>query len=142
MVSTGAGQTILGIDYGERNIGLAFGRAGLVSPIKTISGKNIQVAMNEISLTVLNNKVDKIIIGLPLDLDGKETFKSLKVRRFANLLKNHIKKPIEFVNEYNTTFESLRESINLNYSKKSRKNLDHISAAVIARKYFESANED
>jgi len=96
------------------------------------------VAINEITLTALHNKVNKIVIGLPIDVDGKETYKSLKVRRFANLLKSHVKKPIEFVNEYNTTYESLRESINLDYSKKSRKNLDHISAAVIVRKYFES----
>jgi len=137
MRPTDADQTILGVDYGEKNIGLAFGRAGLASPIKTISGANIQAAINEITLTILHNKVNKIIIGLPLDVNGKETYKSLKVRRFANLLKSHIKKPIEFVNEYNTTYESLRESINLDYSRKSRKKLDHVSAAIIVRKYFE-----
>ena len=138
MLSVEADLTVLGIDYGEKNIGLAFGRAGLASPIKTISGTNVLVAINEITLTALHNKVNKIVIGLPIDVDGKETYKSLKVRRFANLLKSHVKKPIEFVNEYNTTYESLRESIKLDYSKKSRKNLDHISAAVIVRKYFES----
>src|SRR3990167_4231231 len=87
MLSVEADLTVLGIDYGEKNIGLAFGRAGLASPIKTISGINVLVAINEITLTALHNKVNKIVIGLPIDVDGKETYKSLKVRRFANLLK-------------------------------------------------------
>ena len=48
---------VLGIDYGETNIGLAFGRNRLVSPIKTVSGKNTPLAINEILKVVIQNKV-------------------------------------------------------------------------------------
>ena len=49
-------EKILGIDYGEVNIGLAFGINNLVSPLKVISGRNANTAISEISRYILENK--------------------------------------------------------------------------------------
>lgn len=129
-------EIVLGIDYGERNIGIAFGRNGLVSPIKTVPGKNLQEALNEICKIVIFNKVTKIILGLPVDHEGKETVQSKKTRQFSKFLKIRLKRPVQFVDEYGTSAESLEESINFGIPQKRRKVIDHYSAAAILKNYY------
>lgn len=131
---------LLGVDYGETNIGLAFGTNNLASPLKIISGKNSESAINEIARYAIENKVDKILMGLPISPDGKETMMSRKVRRFAKLLKLRTKKPLEFVNEYRTSEESVTEAVNLGISKKRRQKIDHLSAALIIKEYYSKIN--
>lgn len=130
-------ELILGIDYGEKNIGIAFGRNGLVSPIKIVSGKNTQEALNEICKLAILNKITKIVVGLPVDHEGKETLQSKKTRHFAKFVKVRLKKPINFVDEYGTSEESLVESIELGISQKRRRQIDHYSAAAILHNYFQ-----
>ena len=136
--STAAGreQIILGVDYGETNIGLAFGRAGFVAPLKVVSGKNSHVAVQEIARVVIENKITQIVFGLPKGVDGKETPQCLKVRQFAKLVRVYLKLPTVFVDEYMSTHEALGEAIDLNVSMKRRKSLDDLSAAIILKKYY------
>lgn len=129
-------SSILGIDYGETNIGLAFGRGGEVTPIRIISGKNPHTAISEIARTVVEYDVDKIVIGLPLSLENKETPQSLKVRHFAKLLKSKIKKPVEFVNEFSTSKKATKVMLNMGVSQRRRETKDHFSAALILRNYY------
>ena len=129
-------EVLIGIDYGEKNIGIAFAKNGIVSPTKVISGTRDEVAITEIARFVLENKVTKIIVGLPLTSDGKDTNQSRKVRRFVKLLKIRLKKPVEFVNEFRTTKDSITEAINLGISKKRRSTVDHLSAALILKEYY------
>ena len=59
----------LGIDYGERNIGLALGYNGLVMPLRTVSNKTERDALFEINKVIVENKVGNIVIGIPLTAD-------------------------------------------------------------------------
>jgi putative holliday junction resolvase len=129
-------EVLLGVDYGEVNTGLAFGRAGSVSPLKVVNSKNTPHLISEIGKVVISTKVSKIIVGLPTTLDGKETAQSLKVRQFTNLLKAKLKKPIEYVSEFATTSESIQGAIRSGISKKRRKTNDHLSAALILKRYY------
>ena len=129
-------EILLGIDYGESRIGVAFGRKGLVAPIRIVSGKNVTTAMSEISRIALEHKVTKIVFGLPLNVEGKETPQSLEVRKFANLLKVRLKKPVEFIDEYRTSKDAVKSMIGLGFSRAVRRNHDHFSAAIILKDYF------
>ena len=129
-------EKVLGIDYGAANIGLAFGINNLVSPLKTISGANANTAISQITRYIIDNKVDRIVLGLPLRPDGKETLQSKEVRKFSKLLKIKTKRPVALVNEYRTTKESVTEAINLGISKKRRQKIDHLSAALIIKEYY------
>ena len=53
-------ETLLGLDYGESNIGLAIGRNGYTQPLHIVSGKNEAEALKEISRIVFENKIDKV----------------------------------------------------------------------------------
>jgi len=128
---------LVGIDYGNANIGLALGKNGLVQPLRVISAKNIESAIHEITRIALESKASKFVIGLPLDSKGKETFQSQEVRKFGKKLKLVSKKPIIYLDEHYSSKEALKESISLGISRKKRKSNDHIAAAIILRRYFE-----
>ncbi len=129
-------ETLLGIDYGSANIGLAFGKEGVVAPLKVVDGKNAESALDELTRIILENEVDRLIVGLPLTVDGKETPQSLEVRKFVKLLKIRVKKPVVFVNEYESTKDSVQHMLRMGYSKKSRRVADDFSAAVILKQYY------
>lgn len=130
-------EILLGIDYGSRKIGLAFGRAGLAQPLRIISGKNLNAAVGEISRLAIENNVDKIVMGLPLTVNDKETPQSVETRKFAKVLKIRLKKPIEFVNEYETSLNATKAMLGMGFSKSSREKHDHYSAALILKNYFD-----
>jgi len=129
-------DALLGIDFGKTNTGLALGRNGLVVPLEIISGKNIERAINQINRQVIENKVVKIIVGLPLSFDNKETVQSMEVRKFAKQLKILTKKPVEFQNEYASSREALEEAVDLDIPSKKRKTNDHLAAALILDSYY------
>jgi len=126
---------LLGIDYGESKIGVALGRNDLVMPLVEVNGKNDMSAIHEITRIILENKVSTIVMGLPVTIEGKDTYQARKVRRFSKLLKTISKKPVKFFNEYRTTKESLEEG----YSKKLISRGGHedaLAAALILKRYY------
>lgn len=129
-------EILLGIDHGDKNIGLAFGRLGLVAPLMILSNMDDVTAVTQISRVCKENKVTKIIIGLPLDANGKDTLQSKKVRHFAKVLRIYVKLPQEFVNEINSTVESFEEAFLYGVSDKTGTRIDHVSAAMILKKYL------
>lgn len=126
----------LGIDYGETNIGLAIGNKGVVSPLKIVNAKNEHRALYEINRVVVENKIGKIVMGIPLSPENKETKKSIEVRRFAKVLKTVTKRPVVFQNEFGTSKLALEEAVFQDISKKKRRTNDHLAAALILKSYY------
>lgn len=127
---------LLGIDYGDKSVGLALGKNGLVSPLKTIPATHTQTAFHEIMRVAIENKVEAFVVGLPLNVLGQDTVKSLQVRQFANRLKAFSKKPIIYQNEYATTLGASDEMLDFEISQKKRRTKDHFAAALILKRYY------
>ncbi|OGH83236.1 MAG: hypothetical protein A2373_01630 [Candidatus Magasanikbacteria bacterium RIFOXYB1_FULL_40_15] len=85
----------LGIDYGKKRIGLAWVQEGLdvVLPFGVVKD------IDELAKLIKKEKIDKIVVGLPIGLDGKENENTRRVKKFADELKNKINLPIEFEDE-------------------------------------------
>jgi putative transcription antitermination factor YqgF len=132
-----APHNILGIDYGETNIGTALGRNGIVSPLKIIPAKDINSALYEINRIVIENQVGTLLLGLPLSSEDKETRKSIAVRKFAKTLKTVTKRPVIFQNEFGSSKEALQEAISLGFSMKKRRTNDHLAAALVLKRYYD-----
>ena len=130
-------KTYIGIDYGETNIGVALGKNGLVNPISVLSGKTPQVAINELNKLALNNKVECFVVGIPLTAEGKETKKSLKIRQFSKLLRVYSKKKVVFQDEHHSSMDAQKEILSEGLSKKNRHTIDHYSAALILKRFFD-----
>lgn len=132
-------EILLGIDYGTANIGLALGRNGLVLPIKVINGKNDAAAITDINRMIIENKADKLVLGLPLLSNGKDTKQSLIVRSFCKKLKLFTKKQVVLVDEHSSTIDVKEEMLNAGVSQKRRGTKDAYSAALILHHYYNIA---
>lgn len=126
--------TILGIDWGEKEIGLALARGKIAFPFKTLKRK--KDISNKIKEICQENKVKKIVLGLPLTLKGKEGNKVKEVKKFALSLENKLSLPVEFQDERFSTKEAERNK----FFFSNFKDLHQKSAQIILQGYLESKN--
>ena len=137
----------LGIDYGERRIGLALSdpTALLASPWKTIpNDANVRAAAQRLAieinaLTAEDDGLSVVVIGLPRRLSGEANDQTAHVRALAWLLGKTVSVPIELQDERLTSLaadEILAERER--DWRKRKQNLDAMAAALILQDYLDS----
>lgn len=135
---------LLGLDVGDTRIGVALSDAlGIAAhPLCTLTRKNRRVDLIAISDLVSIHKVECIVIGLPISLDGSIGTQAEKVQKFAERLKHVIDIPIEFQDERFTTAEAEEILRELNKDTKTQKELiDEVAAVIILKDYLNSKRE-
>ena len=98
-------KNIIAIDYGERYIGLALKKNTITSPYayKVLDSNSIDI-LDEIKQTLLEHKIDEIVIGYPIGLNSHETRMSNVVDEFIeNDLKSIANIPIHKIDERMTS---------------------------------------
>lgn len=128
----------LAIDYGETNIGLAYCDKLEIStrPLTPIKNKEIAKSVEQIIRLINQHNIDAVVVGLPLGSKNQETQQSIKIRFFADRLKELINKPVEFWNEALSSKEAIEIMIAGGRSKKARRELLDSYAAVVILKGF------
>jgi len=138
---------VLGIDYGQRRIGLALSDpTGLLArPWKTITrqGNPARVADSlaaEIArLRAEDDGLDAVVLGLPLRLNGTPNDQTAVVEKLASSLRNRIDIPLVLQDERLSSRDA--ESLLARRIKDWRQRkalLDAASAAVILQDYLDS----
>lgn len=124
----------LGIDFGEKRIGLAVsdaeGRWAL--PLSTIDRRTDRQAAYRIAEVAREQGVEILILGEPLGLDGEVGEAALRVRRFGERLRRVTGLPIRWIDETLTTVsaaERLREAGAGRPEKQKR--LDAVAAQIL-----------
>jgi len=92
---------ILGIDYGEKYVGLAVtdDEGGMAFPYRTITVKSPQQLMNDLERIVEYEGVRHIVLGYPLTLRGEEGASSAAVQRFKDALEEFMNVPVTLIDE-------------------------------------------
>ena len=82
---------VLGLDYGERRIGLAISDPlGIIAmPLTTIDRNKTEHLISKISEIVSEKKITSIVVGLPLTLKGHYSKQTEIVLAFINKLKSN-----------------------------------------------------
>jgi len=132
-------KRLLGIDYGERRIGIALSDENQMfpSPYLTIDVKKEQNYFEKIKSIIREKNIGKIIIGNPLTVEGNDTEKSKIIKDFAYKLSKFVDLPIDFWEETRTTqkaeaiLKSTKKSLKQNKAK-----LDKIAASLILEDYM------
>lgn len=130
---------LLGLDVGDTRIGVALSdELGVAAhPLCTLTRKNRKVDLIAISDLVSIHKVECVVIGLPISLDGSIGTQAEKVQKFAKRLEHVIDIPIEFQDERFTTAEAEEILHELNKDAKAQKELiDEVSAVIILDDYL------
>lgn len=88
-------MNILAVDFGTKNIGLAWCDTGIGAPLPFGVSKNI----GDLVKIIKNEKIDKIIVGLPVGMDGKENANTDRVKKFGLELQNLVDISVEYFDE-------------------------------------------
>ena len=136
-------KRIAGIDYGKVRIGFALSDPMQIfaTPIKALLTKKTLKETAELILAELSphEPVEKIVIGLPLLMNGKESPGSLEVRELAKLLGELAEKEIVLWDERLTTAQVERTLKEAEMSRKKRtKYVDAMAAGAILQNYLDS----
>ncbi len=135
-------MVILGIDYGEKRIGVAKSDPlGLLAQgITTIEWfKDINKPLNILYDMAKEFKANSIVIGLPLNMDDTEGEKAVKVRDFASQLEQKCQIPVVLYDERLSTVEA-HDIIHMQGKKtgKDKKRIDMVAACVILQSYLDN----
>ena len=134
---------ILGLDYGARTVGVAVSdpMGWTAQPLETICRKEeskLRRTLARIEEICREYGVEKIVIGLPLNMNDSEGERAALVRVFAEKIAARTGLPVVFEDERLTTREAeeiLRESGEP--QKNWKKVIDQMAASLILRSYME-----
>ncbi|MFM8454277.1 MAG: Holliday junction resolvase RuvX [Gammaproteobacteria bacterium] len=130
---------ILAFDFGIKHIGVAVGQTitQTAEPLTTLV--NNPEMGPEIKKLLAYWSPQKIIIGLPLNMDGSEQELTLLAKHFADTLQAYSPLSIEWVDENLSTWEA-KQALNLPYRGKITKNqaqqLNAQAAVIIAEDWL------
>ena len=135
------GQRLLGLDLGEKTIGMAVSDSTLTiaSPVGTIRRKKFTQDAAELLRLVGEREVGGLVIGLPINMNGTEGPRCQSSRQFAANLLALREIPIAFWDERLSTSAVERAMVSADLSRKKRaKRVDTAAAAYILQGALDS----
>lgn len=131
----------MGLDVGDKTIGVAISdELGMTAnPVTTIQRTgSIKREIGEVRKLAEENNVGRIVVGMPLMLDGSIGVQAEKVQTFIEEMRKRIRIPIVTWDERLTTVEVERILIASDQSREQRKKvIDKMAASVLLRSYMD-----
>lgn len=129
---------IMGLDYGERTIGVAVSDALLMTAqgIKTIRRSPKELA--ELKTIIQEYEVDEIVLGYPKNMNGTLGPRAQATEEFAQLLKEEFALPVTLWDERLSTMGAERSLLAADVSRAKRKQvIDKMAAVFILQGYLD-----
>jgi len=128
------GQRLLGLDVGSKTIGLAISDASLTvaSPLETLRRNGLSEDSAALKRIIDARHVGALVIGLPVEMNGREGPRCQSTRQFAANLLGKFDIEIAFWDERLSTVAAERTLLEADLSRKRRAQLvDKVAAAYI-----------
>ena len=133
-------KSVLSLDIGKKRIGLAYCDALFIT-VSLLPAVRRSIDLNEIEIFkrhILSLNISGIIIGLPLDENGKMTIQARDCMEYGEIINKTLKLPFNYVNEHSSTWEAK----NTYGIKKDKSGLiDSYSAKVILEQWIKEGPE-
>jgi putative Holliday junction resolvase len=128
-----APQHILGLDYGDKRVGVAVSHvvARLPRPLTIIA--NDDNLMSNIQHTVAQEGAGLVVVGLPRGMDGGYTEQTRKAEDFAKALQTIVDVPVELADE---TLTSVDAEAYLGAGPHTKDDVDAVAASLILERYL------
>jgi len=136
-------QTLLGFDYGTKRIGVAVGQdiTHTVTPLTTLHCVNDNPDWQAIGKLIQEWNPDKLVVGLPLHLDGTGQALTDKAQRFGNQLKGRYNLPVEMMDERLTSHEA-ESKLATRKGKSVKADIDALAAALILQSWLDQHSNE
>src|SRR5664280_3789332 len=97
----------LGIDYGEKRIGLSYGdELGVATPLPAVTDPAPTVRMEALAAVIRQRKITDLVLGHPLNMDDSAGFTAKEAEAFAVRLEEEFALPVHLVDERLTSYEA------------------------------------
>ena len=120
----------LGVDYGDKRVGIAVSDEGGIFAFPRAVLQNTGKIFDEIKKICVEEEIEKIIVGVPISFSGGQSAQAGKVFAFVKSLKSYIAIPIENENEIFST----KAALDMGASKEK---IDQSAAAIILQSYLD-----
>lgn len=130
---------VLGIDHGDARIGIALSDPTefLASPLCVLASTN--AGLSQIIALIAEHQVEKVVIGLPRNMDGSYGSATEKVRGFIEKLKARTNVPVFEWDERLSTVSAHNALREAGIDGKRRKGLvDKVAAQIILQNYLDA----
>ncbi len=119
----------LGIDYGDKNIGLALGSLGSIAvPYKILLNTGLEQVLSALEKIIKEENITGLVIGLPTSLSGSRNERASITEDFISHCRQQMTVPIHVVNESFTSQLYTKQGIH--------KDIDKYAAAAILETFL------
>ncbi len=132
---------VLGLDYGDRNIGVAVSDAfgWTAQGVEVLRRTSPERDMQRMQELVSEYDVTEIVLGLPKNMNGSIGPRAEMCMAFAEVLKQELNLPVQLWDERLSTAMVERTLIAADVSRKKRKQVvDKMAASVILQSYLDT----
>jgi putative pre-16S rRNA nuclease len=139
-----SGSRILALDYGTKRIGVALSDelGWTAQPLETFERRTLDRDVAHVASLVQSHAVREVVLGFPLQLDGREGPAIQAMRNFAAHLEQGLPVPLVLWDERLTTKAAEDLLIAADVSRKKRKGaVDRVAAAILLQSYLASRDQ-
>ena len=134
---------VLGIDYGEKKVGLALSdeEEKYAFSYRTLINLQRSDLLQNLASICQAEKVEKIIVGLPLNQEGKIGKEADRVQQFGRELEDYVKLPVDFEDErFSSAMAGQLFKEAGKKTKETKDIIDQQSAQIILQTYLDKQN--
>jgi putative Holliday junction resolvase len=142
-LSSAVRSKVLGIDAGERRIGLALSDESrlLATPVSILDRRRgLTPVLDSLLDLAQREHVGQVVVGLPLNADGSEGPQARRAREFASLCERVMTLPVTLWDERLSTQEA--QALVSSRKRSRRAHVDDVAAAVILQDYLDAQRRE
>lgn len=131
----------MGLDVGDKTVGVAISDLLQMTAqgLETVRRESNKQTYEDLKKIIDEYEINKVVVGLPKNMDGSIGPQSEKVMKFASKLKNKYDIDLIYIDERLTTVSAERTLIEGDVSRANRKKLiDQVAASYILQFYLDS----
>ena len=131
----------MGLDVGSKTVGVAVSdELGFSAhPVKTVRRTNLRADLHELARLISEQEVVRLIVGLPLNMNGSEGPRAGESRKLGEALAAQTKLPVVYWDERLTSVAAEKSLIEADVSRKKRKEvIDQVAACLILQGWLDS----
>ena len=136
---------VMGLDFGDVRIGVALSDPSrfLASGYETYTRKTTEKDLEHLAQIIADNKVKKVVFGLPLNMDGTKGVRVEKTEAFADKLKAKCNVEIDYYDERLSSVTAEEILIEAGVRREKRKEvIDKLAATIILQSYLDKFKEN